>query len=98
MFQEVQLVVFGALAFSVDDFSLFVRQAHFHFGTFYLGRLSTLGVLGIVQFHIEVEVGVLILVVEVGHYFKVAQDVYKRQGMVDAGRLPNWYLHPHPSA
>ncbi len=72
MFQEVQLVVFGALAFSVDDFSLFVRQAHFHFGTFYLGRLSTLGVLGIVQFHIEVEVGVLVLVVEVGHYFKVA--------------------------
>ena len=70
MFQEVQLVVFGALAFGVDDFSLFVRQAHFHFGTFYLGRLSTLGVLGIVQFHIEVEVGVLVLVV--GHYFKVA--------------------------
>ena len=22
----------------------------------------------------------------------------QESGMVDAGRLPNWYLHPHPSA
>ena len=72
MLLEVQLVVFGSLAFGVDDFSLFVCQAHFHFGTLYLGRLGALGVLCIVQFHVEVEVSVLVLVVEVGHYFKVA--------------------------
>ena len=39
---EVQLAVFGALAFGIDNLSFFVCQAHFHFSAFHFGSLGAL--------------------------------------------------------
>ena len=62
-FRKLQLVVFGALAFGVMLF-LFGPSGLTSTSAPFLGRFEYVGSLGIVRFHIEVEVGVLVLVVE----------------------------------